>query len=80
MDSLDFYNDKKWCASCANYVPYLMSIEHSFCITCGAEVRLFSEDDWRSFSDGMEQRKTRNAGKRGEERVVKRRGPGRESA
>jgi len=78
MDSLDFYNDKKWCAQCADYVPYLMSIERSFCVACGGEVRLFSKEDWRAFSAGMASRKPKGVGKRPSERGAG--GPGRESA
>jgi hypothetical protein len=81
-DSLDFYSDKKWCASCADYVPYLMSIEHSFCVECGAEVRLFSKEDWRTFSDDMASRKIKGTGKKMSEGVADKRPPrhGRESA
>jgi len=81
-DSIDFYSDKKWCASCADYVPYLMSIEHSYCVTCGAEVRLFSKEDWRTFSEGMESRKPKGTGKKLSERVIDKRPQrhGRESA
>jgi len=85
MDNIDFYSDKKWCARCADYVPYLMSVEHSYCIECGAEVRLFSKDDWREFSADLAERKAKGAGKRGgKDFVVKSKkrpdGHGRESA
>ncbi len=59
MDRNDYYNDKKWCPSCEDYVPYLMSIEHSYCTTCGNEVRLFSDEDWGSFQDSMASRRTK---------------------
>lgn len=82
MDSLDFYSDKKWCPACADYVPYLMSIENSYCVECGAEVRLFSQDDWRSFSAGIASRKPKGAGRRPELGRPEKRpaGEGRESA
>ncbi len=57
MDQLDYYQDKKWCPSCDGYVNYLMSVEHSFCVQCGEEVRLFSEEDWESFHEGMKAKK-----------------------
>ena len=45
----DFYNDHKYCEHCQDYVPYLQSLEKSFCSCCGAEVSLFSGEDWQSF-------------------------------
>ena len=60
MDFLsDFQNDRKWCSACDGYVSYLMSIEKSYCVQCGAEVRLFSKEDWVAFSEKMEARKPR---------------------
>ena len=56
MDN-DFYTDKKWCPSCEEYGPYLMSIEHSYCTSCGSEVRLFSDTDWGTFQDSMSARR-----------------------
>lgn len=67
MDFLsDFRNDRKWCAACDCYVSYLMSIDKSFCVQCGAEVRLFSEEDWIAFSEKMEARKPRRRKKKTE--------------
>ncbi|MDA1264504.1 MAG: hypothetical protein O2816_05420 [Planctomycetota bacterium] len=57
MDTLDYYQDKKYCPCCQGYVNYLMSIEHSFCVDCGGEVRLFSKEDWESFHEGLKTRK-----------------------
>ena len=48
-----YYNDKKWCPCCQGYVSYLASIEISFCVDCGGEVRLFSKDDWVSFNEEL---------------------------
>ena len=42
MDLNDFYNDRKFCTECAEYVTYLQSMEHSYCTQCGSQVRLFS--------------------------------------
>jgi hypothetical protein len=53
----DYYSDHKWCPACQEYVAYLMSIEHSYCTRCGTEVRLFSQKDWDSFHEGLQNRK-----------------------
>jgi hypothetical protein len=57
MDNLDFYNDLKFCDHCDQYVRYLMSMEHSYCVACGQKVRLFSEQDWEAFNESMAQRR-----------------------
>ena len=57
MDQPDFYEDRKWCHQCEGYVPYLMSTDHSYCIQCGAEVRLFSDDDWQAFNASLKERR-----------------------
>ena len=49
MDSIDFYKETKWCEHCETYVRFLMSVETSFCIDCGAKVRLFSKKDMDAF-------------------------------
>ncbi|MGD2016783.1 MAG: hypothetical protein PVJ89_01590 [Planctomycetota bacterium] len=65
MDFLsDFQNDRKWCPACDVYVSYLMSIEKSYCVQCGGEVRLFNEEDWLAFSEKMDARKPRRRGKK----------------
>jgi len=53
MANSDFYDDHKYCHDCEEYVPYLMSMDHSYCVRCGAQVRLFSKEDWGTFSAGM---------------------------
>ena len=53
MEPIDYYNDQKYCPSCEDYVPYLMSVEHSYCTCCGGEVRLFSKTDWENFQNGL---------------------------
>jgi len=53
MDHLDYYSDRKFCAHCNDYVPYLMSVDQSFCVQCGGEVRLFSEEDWTTFNESI---------------------------
>ncbi len=57
MDNTDFYNDRKYCQDCQEYVPYLQSMEHSYCTLCGAQVRLFSEEDWETFHAAVNEKK-----------------------
>jgi len=52
-----FHNDTKFCPCCNEYVNFLASIENSYCIQCGAEVRMFSKADWAAFQSKMEARK-----------------------
>ena len=73
----DFYSDKKWCPSCQEYGPYLMSIEHSYCTTCGGEVRLFSDADWGAFQDNLSARRPKGGRPRSKKDSG---GRGRESA
>ena len=54
MDS-DFYQDRKYCPQCTDYVSYLQSMEHAYCVNCGGQVRLFSEDDWNSFHTALKE-------------------------
>jgi hypothetical protein len=69
--SNSFLDDKKFCPCCDSYVNYLASIEHSYCVECGGEVRLMSEKDWAAFQARMEARKPKGgrpkkgAGRRG---------------
>lgn len=53
MDTADFYSDKKFCPCCETYVNYLMGLDHSYCVTCGGRVRLFSKDDWEQFNETL---------------------------
>lgn len=53
MERIDFYNDKKYCPACEEYVTYLMAVGHSYCTSCGSEVRLFSDGDWATFNHGI---------------------------
>lgn len=57
MDYPDFYSDQKYCHTCEGYVPYLMSMDHSYCVHCGERVRLFSESDWKEFHESMKARR-----------------------
>lgn len=57
MTNADYYAEKKWCENCRTYVRYLMSVDHSFCAECGRQVRLFSREDARRFSETMERQK-----------------------
>lgn len=53
----DFYSDRKYCDQCDDYVSYLMSVETSYCVQCGAQVHLFSESDWESFNQSLQDRR-----------------------
>lgn len=53
----EYYRETKWCAQCQTYVRFLMSVNHSFCVQCGARVRLFSSDDDRGFTDTVQRHK-----------------------
>ncbi len=57
MDNADFYSDCKYCHHCDNYVSYLQSMEHSYCVDCGNEVRLFSKEDWQRFNESLKDRR-----------------------
>ena len=64
MKDLDYYSDQKWCPACDDYVSYLMSVEHSYCVDCGGEVRLFSKEDWEAFSEKMAARRPKGGRRR----------------
>jgi hypothetical protein len=57
MTSHDYYAETKWCDSCKEYVHYMMSVNHSYCVECGGRVRLFNRDDAKRFSAEVERRK-----------------------
>ncbi len=57
MSQTDFYGERKWCTSCREYVRYLMSVNHSYCINCGTQVRLFSKGDAERFTDEVKRHK-----------------------
>jgi len=57
MDQRDYYQEKKWCDTCNAYVRYLMSVNHSYCVACGTQVRLFSAGDCEQFASDLEKRK-----------------------
>ena len=57
MTSHDFYAATKYCPCCAKDVRYLASLEASYCVECGGEVRLFSKDEWTAFTAALEARK-----------------------
>ena len=45
MATSDFYGERKWCEHCKEYVRFLMSVDHSYCIQCSKKVRIFSRED-----------------------------------
>jgi hypothetical protein len=53
MRPQDYYQDLKYCPACEKYVPYLMSLDHSYCAECGDRVRLFSKSDWENFNENI---------------------------
>ena len=59
MEPTDFYNDRKYCSECDEYVPYLQSMENSYCAVCGSKVRLFSDADWEAFNESLKERRPR---------------------
>ena len=65
MERIDFYNEKKWCESCQEYVRFLMSVDHSYCVQCGSLVRLFSKEDMQRFHEfANAQRPSQRKGRR----------------
>lgn len=59
MEPRDYYSDLKYCDHCDKYVPYLMSVDHSYCAECGQRVRLFSKEDWSTFNEALKNQKSR---------------------
>ncbi len=57
MKPADYYNDRKFCPTCEDYVYYLQSTTYSYCAECGDQVRLFSDEDWESFHASLKERK-----------------------
>ena len=55
--STSFHSDTKFCPCCDSYNRYLASVDRSFCIECGSEMRLLSDADWTAFQERMQARK-----------------------
>jgi hypothetical protein len=53
----EFYTEAKWCEACKQYVRFMMSVNHSYCVTCGGRVRLFSRDDRTRFGETVQRHK-----------------------
>ena len=49
----DYENDRRWCAACAAYVPYLLSPSNAWCTRCGRPVTLFSDPDQARFERSL---------------------------
>ena len=64
MDQLDYYGESKWCPKCRDYVRFLMSVNHCYCIDCGGQVRLFNKKDWVAFHKNLEATAKRQHGHR----------------
>lgn len=41
--------DRRFCANCREYVPYLWSPQASYCVRCGSPAQLFSGEDLSAF-------------------------------
>lgn len=63
-----FHSQKKFCPCCNEYVNYLASIEHSYCIQCGAEARMLSKADWEALQTKLAARKPKGGRPRKEAR------------
>lgn len=48
-----FEDDRRYCDACERYVSYLLSPQVAYCARCGADVRLFSDEDRRRFQDSL---------------------------
>ncbi len=57
MDTSDYYREQKWCPACETYVRYLANVKQCYCVHCGTEVCLFSNDDLRQFRAELEERR-----------------------
>ena len=57
MQTNDFYGATKYCPCCDKNVRYLASVEVSYCVECGNEVRLFSAAEWAAFNTKLEGQK-----------------------
>jgi len=53
----EFYNEQKWCEHCRQYVCFMMSVNYSYCVTCGGRVRLFSRADADRFQQTVQRHK-----------------------
>ena len=60
--NIHYYNTKKYCPTCREYVRFLQSLDESFCVDCGSKVRLFSSADKRSFLHSLKQDRIKKAG------------------
>ena len=59
MGNQDFYAECKWCDHCKDYVRFLMSVDHSFCVQCSNKVRMFSSEDAQQFSETVQRHRWR---------------------
>ncbi|MAB79863.1 MAG: hypothetical protein CMJ89_10970 [Planctomycetes bacterium] len=76
----DFYSDHKYCETCCDYVSYLQSMEHSYCVQCGDAVRLFSKEDWEVFNATLKQRRPKGGRPKKKEQIAPEEGTDKESA
>ena len=57
MSNTDFYDEAKYCEHCKAYVPFLMSVNHSYCVHCGNRVRLFNREEAQQFQERVQRHK-----------------------
>ena len=56
MPRADYYEDRRFCPTCSEYVLYISSIDRAYCIECGGRVRLFSAPDMARFRSALDAR------------------------
>lgn len=72
----DFYEDRRYCPSCASYRRYLQAPEDAYCVGCGGRVTIYSKEDlgrvlrtgspsWNASDDGaiLRERVSRGSGR-----------------
>ncbi len=65
------FEDHKYCPACEAYSRYLLSITKSYCVECGGEMSLFSEQDRQAFTHTLEARRPKKKGGRPRKQVAR---------
>ena len=71
MNNQSFYDDRKFCPCCQEYVAYLASPTQSYCVQCAGEVRIMSPEDWAAFNHNRASAPVRRKGKRSATKTAK---------
>jgi len=71
----DFYEDKWWCPNCRERVSYLECGDGNYCVQCDGKVKMFSPEEWDTFTRTLEKpsRAKRGKGKRTKKRKKRKR-------